>query len=132
VLFSKLGISQISTSYYYSSHSKIGVAYNFSNRLWSELRLYNADEFSDISSELILNCNVIRKERHNIYTGIGGVVNLDYGGLVIPIGTQFYPVKDFKNFSIHIEFLPAFIVGEEIQLNSALGIRYLFEKRKKN
>ena len=130
VFFSKLGISQISVSFYCSSNSKVGVAYNFSNRLWSELRLNNADEFSDISSELILNYNIVKKERHNIYTGIGGVVNLDYGGLLVPIGIQFYPITDFKNFSIHVELLPTLIVGDEIQLNSALGIRYLFAKRK--
>ncbi|MBN1819905.1 MAG: hypothetical protein JXR31_06030 [Prolixibacteraceae bacterium] len=130
IIFSKSGISQISTSFYYSSYSKIGVAYNFSDRLWSELRLYNSDEFSDITSELILNYNVVKKERHNIYIGIGGMIKMDYGALVIPIGTQFYPIKDFKKFSVHIELLPTLIVGDEIQLNSALGIRYLFNNRK--
>lgn len=79
------GFSQISISYYDSSLPKIGFGYNISEKAWGELRLYSNTTFNDLTPELVLCYNVIKKERHNIYVGIGGNANF-FNGLVVPIG----------------------------------------------
>ena len=126
-LFSKYGVSQTSVSFYNSTHPKFGLAYSFSSRFWSELRLYNFYSSSDFTPEMVFCYNVVQKERHNFYIGLGGTMNV-YNGLAVPLGTQFYPVKDFNRFSLHIEFLPISTFREYLHLQSAFGIRYQFGK----
>ncbi len=131
LIFCKIGFSQISVSVSFSSDYKIGIGYNFSERIWSELRLSGEEVFSDISSELVLCNNIVKRERYSFYSGIGVLVNFDYGGLIIPFGTQFCPIEGLKNLSLHFELLPTFIVGKDIQISSAIGVRYLFNLRRK-
>jgi len=122
------GISQISISYYSSSLPKIGVAYTFNDKLWSEMRLYSNTSLEDITPELVFNYNVSRKENHNIYLGVG--VNVNYfNGIVVPIGVQFTPIEKFKNFSLHIEFQPTIDFENDVLLQSSWGLRYRFEKK---
>ena len=130
LLFVGYGFSQTNLSFYSSSHPKIGFGYQFSSRFWSEARIYNFYDISDLTPELVFCYNVVQKDRHNIYIGLGGTVNV-YNGLEIPIGTQFYPLKDFKNFSLQIEFLPITTFRDYFHLQSAFGIRYQFGKSSK-
>jgi hypothetical protein len=128
IFVSNHGNSQPSLSYYSSSHPKIGLGYEFSTRFWSEIRLYNNNEFSDITSELVLCNNVAHKERYNIYIGVGVTANFNNGGVVLPVGLQFFPIKDFNKFSLHIEFLTGTYAGDDPYVRSSLGIRYQFGK----
>ena len=122
------GISQVSISYYSSSLSKIGVAYTFNDKLWSELRLYSNTSIDDITPELVVNYNISRKENHNIYLGLG--VNVNYfNGIVVPIGIQFTPIEKFKNLALHIEFQPTIDFETDVLLQSSWGLRYRFEKK---
>ena len=131
-LFSLIGIkgfSQMSISYYSSSLSKIGLGYNFSDRFWSELRLYSNTEIYDLTPELVVCYNVVKRENHNIYLGLGGNVNY-FNGLVFPVGVQFAPIDKFDKFSLHIELLPTLdIGGEMIIVQSSWGLRYKFRER---
>lgn len=66
VLFSVIGFkaySQMSVSYYSSSFSKIGLGYNFNDRLWSELRLYSYTSLLDITPEIVVCYNIVKKEK---------------------------------------------------------------------
>jgi len=117
--------SQIGVSYYSSSLSKIGLSYNFSNRLWSEVRLYSNTTFYDLTPELVLCYNFVNKERYNIYAGVGGVVNY-YNGIIVPIGVQFTPFEKFDKFSLHIELQPTLDFGNTPIVQSSWGIRYKF------
>lgn len=122
------GISQVSISYYSSSLPKIGVAYTFNDKFWSEMRLYSNTSLEDITPELVVNYNVSRKENHNIYLGLG--VNMNYfNGIVVPIGVQFTPIEKFKNFALHIEFQPTIDFETDVLLQSSWGLRYRFEKK---
>ena len=132
VLVALLGISsvpafsQMSVSYYSSNLSKIGLACNFSNRFWTELRLYSNTEISNLTPELVLCYNIVSKEQHNIYLGFGGNVNY-FSGFVLPVGVQFTPFEKLERFSLHIEFQPALDFGyESIIIQSSWGLRYKF------
>jgi hypothetical protein len=120
--------SQLSVSYYSSNLSKIGLAYNLSNRVWTELRLYSNTEIYDLTPELVLCYNIVNKEQHNIYVGFGGNVNY-FTGFVLPVGVQFTPFEKLERFSLHIELQPALDFGyESIIIQSSWGIRYKFIK----
>ena len=125
--FCSKGFSQISISYYNSSLSKIGLAYNFSEKLWSELRLYSNTSIDDITPELAFCYNFVHKDKHNIYAGLGGNVNF-FTGLVLPVGVQFMPFENFEGFSLHIELQPMFDFETDIILQSSWGLRYKFKK----
>ena len=117
--------SQISVSYYSSSLSKIGFGYNFSNKLWTELRIYSNTPFYDVSPELVLCYNILNKEKFNVYAGIGGVVNY-FNGVSVPVGVQFTPFDKLDKFSLHIELQPTIIFNTSSILQTSWGVRYKF------
>jgi hypothetical protein len=120
--------SQLSVSYYSSSLSKIGLAYDFSPRFWSELRLYSNTAIGNITPELVFCFNLTNKEFHKVYLGLGGNVNY-FTGFVMPIGVQFTPFEKFDRFSLHIELQPTLdFSSEDVIIQSSWGIRYKFLK----
>jgi hypothetical protein len=122
------GSSQVSVSYYSSSLSKIGLGYHFNERWWSEFRLYSNTSIIDITPELVFCYSIVKKERHNVYLGIGGNYNY-FSGIVFPVGVQITPVENLERFSLHMEFQPT-LDGrtEDLILQSSWGIRYKFGK----
>lgn len=70
------GVSQLSISYYSSSLSKIGMGYQFSDRIWSEFRVYSNTIIEDFTPELVVCYNISKKDYHNVYVGLGGNVNV--------------------------------------------------------
>ncbi len=122
------GFSQLSISYYSSTLSKIGLGYNFNERFWSELRLYSNTSISDITPEVVICYNIVKKERHNIYLGIGGNVNY-FTGFVLPVGVQFTPIEKFDRFSLHIELQPTLDIESDLIIQSSWGLRYKFGKK---
>lgn len=126
---SATAFSQMSIAFYSSNLSKIGLAYNFSNRFWSELRLYSNTEIYDITPELVFCYDVVSKEQHNIYLGLGGTFNY-FTGFVMPVGVQFTPFEKLDRFSLHIELEPVFDFNyESFIIQSSWGIRYKFIKK---
>lgn len=119
---------QLSLSYQYSSLNKLGVGYNFSQRIWTELRIYSNTNLENFTPELALLYNVSKKDQHEIYIGVGGVVNY-FNGLIIPMGLQFTPFENFKRFSLQIEFAPMIdFDSSDLIFQSSAGIRYTFGK----
>ena len=126
-IISLQAFSQWSVSYYSSSLSKVGVGYDFSERFYSELRLYSNTTVDDITPEFVLGYNVVNEEKHNIYLGLGGNVN-HFTGLVLPFGVQFTPLETFDRFSLHVEVQPTYDFEGDVIIQSAWGIRYRFGK----
>lgn len=120
--------SQTSISYYNSSMSKIGIAYNFDNKMWTELRLYGNTWSYDITPEAVFCYNIKETQNHNIYIGVGANINY-FNGFVIPIGLQFTPFDNFDKFSFHIEIQPTIDIGNDLILQSSWGLRYRFSKK---
>lgn len=122
------GFSQLSISYYSSSFSKIGLGYNFNDRVWSELRLYSNTTVDDITPELVICYNIVKNEKHNIYLGLGGNVNY-FNGFVLPVGVQFTPFEKFNRFLLHIELQPTLDIESDLIIQSSWGLRYTFGKK---
>jgi hypothetical protein len=128
-LLANKGFSQTSIAYYNSTDSKIGLAHNFSEKLWAEARVYTT--FEDFDSEVVLCYNAYKKENYNFYLGLGVdlVEWFEYDpDILIPIGVQFAPFEKFKNLSFHVEF-QAVIKDHDSILQSSLGLRYTFGKK---
>jgi hypothetical protein len=132
VLLSINAFSQLSASFNFSSLSRIGVGYQFSGRMWTELRIISNTVDENITPEVILACNVVKKERHNIYAGLGVNINV-LGGFTMPIGVEFFPIEAFDRLSLRIELEPtytAFKNENKLWLMSAFGIKYRFGAKK--
>jgi hypothetical protein len=118
--------SQLSVSYYSSSLSKIGLAYDFTPRFWSEVRLYGNTAIGNITPELVFCYSLASKEFHRIYLGFGGNVNY-FTGFVMPVGVQFTPFEKFDRFSLHIELEPTLdLAAEDVIIQASWGLRYRF------
>jgi hypothetical protein len=121
--------AQISISYYSSSLSKIGTGYNFSDRFWTELRLYSTTMLEDITPELVFCYNFVKRDRHNVYAGVGANVNF-FTGPVLPVGVQFTPLEQFNRFSLHIELQPSLdVISGDMVIQASWGLRYKFSKQ---
>jgi hypothetical protein len=127
-ILSVKGFSQLSISYYSSSLSKIGLGYNFNDKFWSELRLYSNTTVDDITPELVVCYNIVKKENHNVYIGLGGNVNY-FTGFVLPVGVQFTPIEKFDRFSLHIELQPTLDIESDLIIQSSWGFRYKFGEK---
>ncbi|MGC9356104.1 MAG: hypothetical protein ACP5D9_19820 [Mariniphaga sp.] len=127
-LFSVNGFAQMSISYYSSSLSKIGLGYHINEKFRSELRLYSNMSVNDITPELVVCYNVVSKEYHNVYLGLGATVNY-FTGFVLPVGVEFKPVEKFDRFSLHIELQPTLAFDNDLIVQSSWGIRYKFGKK---
>ena len=125
VSLSKISSSQMSVSFYSSSLSKIGFGYKFSEQVWSEVRVHSNTRFEDITPEVVVNYNFIRKEQYNAYAGGGLSLNFIQGA-VVPIGLQFSPFEKMNNFALHIEIVPTFEFEDDPLLQSSWGVRYTF------
>lgn len=119
------GFSQMSISYYSSSLSKFGLGYNFSDKLWGEIRLYSNTIIDDVTPEFVVCYNIAKKKKHNVYLGLGGNVNY-LTGLVLPIGIQFTPIEKFNRFSLQIELQSTLDFDSDLLDQSFLGLRYIF------
>ena len=128
LLFCLWGNAQVSVSYYSSSLSKAGIAYDFNERVWGELRVYENTMLKDITPELVFCYNTTSKETHQAYVGLGVNIN-QLTGIVLPVGVQFSPTEKWNRFSLHIELQPTFDFGNRRTiLQSAWGLRYKFLK----
>lgn len=117
--------SQVSLSYYNSSESKIGLAYNFSDKIWGEARV--AANFDKFKTDVVLCYNAIEVNNYNFYLGLGVQLNDDQN-IVMPIGVHFSPFEKFKELALNVEFQPIFTDGDQM-LQSSIGIRYTFGKK---
>lgn len=120
------GFSQISVAYYQSASPKLGVAHNFTNRLWVEARVYGNAFTNNFTPEAAVLYNVIQKEQHSVYIGAGGNVN-GFEGFILPMGVQVRPLKEFRNLGLHIEFQPMYDFNSYYILQSSVGFRYHFK-----
>lgn len=119
---------QISTSFQTNSNlSKIGLGYNFNEKLWGELRIYSGTSIDEITPEIVLNYNFVQKEYFETYFG-GGVVLNYFNGIVSQVGVQIKPFENVKNFSFVIEAQPQYNWDyEDFYFNAFGGIRYKFK-----
>lgn len=123
--FSTKANAQISTSFYTNdSYSKFAVGYNFTEKLWGDLRIYSETSIDNITPEMVLNYNLITKNSYDFYSGVGITLN-NINGVVIPVGVAIKPFENLKELSFNIEFTPLYEVDHRnLFIRGFLGIRY--------
>ena len=127
-LFPLQMFAQFNIAYHQSGLPFVAVGYEVKNKWRPELRIGSDNYLSNLGWEAVLNYNFIKKEEYQIYGGIGGRANV-YGGWVIPIGINFYPLAT-KKLGFQIEMAPILTTNSFTQniLRGSWGIRYRFSK----
>ena len=120
--------SQISASFYQNeSNSKIAIGYEFNNKLWTDFRLYSGTNIENITPEIVLNYNFVKKEKYETYIGAGIVLN-NINGIIIPIGIGIKPFENLKNLSLNIELNPLYEIDfEDVFIRGFIGIKYVLK-----
>ena len=129
-MLSSTANAQLSAAYYDGSpSSKIGIGYQFNEKIWTELRMYNGFSISNTPLEAVVNFSLKKDEFYQLYLGVGGIVN-DLNGIVAPLGMYIYPFQKLNNFSFMIELQPVYSFNAtEAFLFASWGIRYQFKKK---
>jgi hypothetical protein len=109
-----------------SENSLLGVGYSFNEKLSTDLRVYSTTSFSDATIQALLKYNFVRKEDYSVYVSAGMILNR-INAVVVPIGVEFKPFKDYQKVSFFIEAQPYY----ELDLSEAFisgfgGLRYSF------
>ena len=120
--------SQISASFYQNeSNSKIAIGYEFNDKLWTDFRLYSITNIENITPEIVLNYNFMKKEKYEAYIGAGIILN-NINGIIIPIGIGIKPFENLKNLSLNIELNPLYEIDfEDVFIRGFIGIRYVLK-----
>jgi hypothetical protein len=123
--------AQFSVSYYQTNTiSKIGLGYEFSDRIWSDVRMYGGLELEDFTIQPTILGNFVRKEKFDVYVGAGLTVGL-LEGVNIPLGVRFRPLDNHRNILIHLEAEPLFQFENDGNIFFAsFGLRYVFSKNR--
>lgn len=118
--------SQITASFYTNSNSsKFAVGYNINERFWTDLRVYSGTDIDNITPELVINHNIVKKSSYDVYFGAGAILN-DINALVIPIGIGIKPLDSLKNLSLNIEFNPIYEIDlDDVFIRGFVGVRYI-------
>lgn len=124
-MFSAKGFSQVSVSFYANdANAKIGVGYEFNEKLWSDLRIYSGTNIDNITPEIVLNYNFLQKESYETYAGVGGIFN-NVNGVVVPVGIGIRPFEKIPALSLNIEFNALYEVDlSDLFIRGFIGIRY--------
>ncbi len=127
LFFPLFGFSQFGVDFQYSNIPFFGFNYEIKNHWRPEVRLGTDTFFDNVSVEGIVTYDILNKEDYEFYAGLGARFNT-LPGLVVPVGFNFYPF-DKRNFGFSIELAP--IMGEDNVLRGSFGLRYSFDKKKK-
>lgn len=128
VLLTTLPISvcgQFGVNFHQSNLPFVGLNYEIKNRLRPEIRVGVDNYIEYLNVEIITSYDFLEKEEYEVYAGLGVGTSETIGGIVIPVGVNFYPFTT-KNFGFHIEVTP--LLGENNILRGSWGIRYRFRK----
>lgn len=118
--------SQITASFYTNSNSsKFAVGYNINERFWTDFRVYSGTDIDNITPELVINHNIVKKSSYDVYFGAGAILN-DINAFVIPIGIGIKPLESLKNLSLNIEFNPIYEIDlDDVFIRGFVGVRYI-------
>ncbi len=112
VLLSTTAYSQIGISYHQSYLSFAGVSYQLGERFNPEFRVGANTLLYNISPELVVNYQFIKKTEYQVYAGLGERLQIDEG-LVIPVGVNIYPFEN-RRFGFHSELAAVLNENNEI------------------
>lgn len=68
--------AQIAAGFYAGSgDTKAAIGYDFSPKVWADIRMYGGVSLKKFTPELTINYNFVRRETHDIYLGASLSVN---------------------------------------------------------
>jgi hypothetical protein len=120
--------AQLSVAYYGGDQSKVGVAFDLTQRLNLEAKIYASGEIDQVIPELSLTYKILKRNLYSIYAGVSGYAYLDqeYYGPGIPLGTIIAPVPFLKTLAFQIEAMPLWNQYGEITVQTSWAVRYYF------
>ncbi|MBZ9777832.1 hypothetical protein LB452_02755 [Psychroflexus sp. CAK8W] len=118
--------SQITASFYANSNSsKFALGYNINERFWTDLRVYSDTSLDNVTPEIVINHNIVKKNNYDIYFGAGAILN-NINAVIIPVGIGIKPIESLRNLSFNIEFNPIYEFDlEDVFIRGFIGIRYI-------
>ncbi|TVQ76847.1 MAG: hypothetical protein EA358_08370 [Flavobacteriales bacterium] len=130
VMVSSSAYAQLTTSFYINeSNSKYAIGYEFNEKLWADFRLFSGTSINNLTPEVVLNYNFLRRENYYTYAG-GGIVVNNINGFVFPIGIGIKPLVNLKNLSLNIELSPLYETRfDDIFIMGFVGVRYVIDKK---
>lgn len=130
IMVSSAAHAQLTTSFYINeSNSKFAVGYEFNERLWADFRVFSGTSINNLTPEVVLNYNFLRRENFFTYAG-GGIVVNNINGFVLPVGIGIKPLVNLKNLSINIELSPLYETRfDDLFIMGFVGVRYVIDKK---
>jgi hypothetical protein len=133
MIFSFHSFSQIGVTSY--SLYAIGINTSQNNRISGELKTYTNRLYDNIVLELdgFYNFKPGKYHRFSVGVGVGAYPFAEFDPIhkiSFPVALEFYPLQDFKRFSVLFEVAPEYVVEDNINLRGLWGIRYTFGKEK--
>lgn len=130
LLISTASFGQMAMSYHISNNKKIGFDYEFSPKIWGDLRIYTETFVEDLTGEALVAYNYKKAENYDCYLGAGLTLN-QINAISLPIGIRFRPFDD-KNLLFNIEAEPIYIIDEPegaLSFFGSVGIKYILGKK---
>ena len=120
--------AQVATSFYTSiNFSKIGIGYEFSEKMWTDLRIYGGMTINDFTIEPVIAYNFVTKQDYDAYAGARFIINYKTGP-VLPMGIRIKPFEQNRKFIINLELEPNYnLNSEEIVFYCSVGVRYILK-----
>jgi hypothetical protein len=131
ILFSTFIVGQFKITGYFDT--KIGLTYQFNDRLQTELRV-NDNLDIEFNSELSLLCTILSKKNYSLNFGIGISTFPFYSknlaffeSYFLPFQIEIIPFKETRNLGIVLESAYHFSNSINTSGNrNSIGIRYIF------
>ena len=132
IFTSLVSFSQFKITGYFDA--EIGVSYEFSNNIQTEIRV-NDHLGIELNAELSLLYKFVSKEDYNLNIGLGISTfpfhssNIDfYESFYLPLQIEITPIKEVANFGFVLESAYYFSeVHNASGIRNSIGIRYIFK-----
>ncbi|MCB0663967.1 MAG: hypothetical protein KDC24_14565, partial [Saprospiraceae bacterium] len=117
----------------YSIYS-LGINTSQTKAVSGEAKIFANRDFDDLLLELDFFYNFKERKYHrfSVGAGINSFVfdNLDpFYSIVIPTQLEVFPLKDFRQLSLMLEFAPQILIDDDLVFRHLWGIRYTFAKK---
>ena len=109
--------------------SQIGVGTDVDKKVFGEARFLAGDVVNYVLGvEALGHYNVKQTEWYNLHLGLMvGYTDADDGRIGLPLGMDFKPISNHRQFSILLEGTPI-VANSDLTLRANIGRRYTFRK----
>ncbi|WP_373495339.1 hypothetical protein [Aquiflexum sp.] len=109
--------------------SQIGVGTDVDKKIFGEVRFLAGDVVNYVLGvEALGHYNVKQTEWYNLHIGLMvGYTDVDEGRIGLPLGMDFKPISNHRQFSVLLEGTPL-VANSDFTLRANIGLRYTFRK----